>query len=90
MKKTAVFITVLFCVVFCAVPCFAEIDIPWPPPTYDMPRTVFTLDMLEALPKSLKLSIGAISRITDLWCFSFCFLDFGNFHSAFLGQAEPL
>lgn len=62
MKKAAIFITMLTCFLFCAVPCFAEIDIPWPPPTYDMPRTVFTTDMLEALPKSLELTFGAISN----------------------------
>lgn len=62
MKKTVVFITMFFCLITCAVPCFAEIDIPWPPPTYDMPRTVFTTDMLEALPKSLELTFGAISN----------------------------
>ena len=62
MKKTAVFMTIIACLVFCAVPCFAEINVQWPPPNYDMPRTVFTPDMLEALPKSLKLTFGAISN----------------------------
>ncbi len=61
MKKSAVLMTTLACLVFCAVPCFAEINVQWPPPTYDMPRTVFTSDMLSSLAKSLKLSLGAIS-----------------------------
>ena len=59
MKKSAIFLAVILLLALSSVPCFAEIQ--WPPPNYDMPRTVLSESSFDYLSESLKISYGALS-----------------------------
>lgn len=86
MKKSAVFLALILLLAFCSVPCFAEIQ--WPPPNYDMPRTVLSESSFDYLSESLKISYGALSstglRIAGV-VFSVCLIS-GIFLRLFLDK----
>ena len=86
MKKSAVFLALILLLALCSVPCFAEIQ--WPPPNYDMPRTVLSESSFDYLSESLKISYGALSstglRIAGV-VFSVCLIS-GIFLRLFLDK----
>lgn len=46
--------------VFALVPAFAEVQ--WPPPTAEIPRTLFTESSFDWMKESLRVSLGSISN----------------------------